>query len=111
MRNKLIELKRNMDWLSATAMMLVATVASFQTLAGENEPDPESKSYLPLRPGSTYSYNFTYKERKGTETVVVKSTTQAGVELFYFILENEANNPQALLLATSFGLGVYIKQE
>jgi hypothetical protein len=112
MRNTQGGLKRNLALRrSAVLLPLLVTIVCVRAFPGDAEPDSEAKSFLPLIPESTYSYSFTYKERKGTETLVVKSAKQAGVELFYFIRENESNNPQALLASTSLGLGVYVKQE
>ena len=93
--------------LPLVAFAVIISIAN----AADPVADAEQKSFLPLIAESTFTYNFVFKDRKGTESLVVKSTTRAGVELFYFIRESEANDPLALIGATSFGRGAYVKRE
>src|SRR5689334_3834613 len=90
--------------LSFVTFALIISIAH----AADPAADAEQKSFLPLVAESTFTYNFAFKDRKGTESLIVKSTTRAGVELFYFIREREANDPLALIGATSFGRGAYV---
>ncbi len=77
---------------------------------GEIDAAAEAKSFLPLIPDSTYTYNSDFNGRKSAETLIVKSETRAGADVFYFVTEKDARNPDAVIATTSFGLGLFVKE-
>lgn len=91
------------------ALTIALATIAFAANCAEIDAEAEAKSYLPLIPDSSYTYNAVFEGRKSTDTLIVKSDTRADAELFYFVVEKDVRNPDALISTTSLGLGLYTK--
>ena len=93
-------------------ILILVLLAAGGIEARAGEPDMgENGSFLPLLDWSTYTYNFTFKERKGSETLVVQPAARAGVVGYYFAQQSEAANPDTLIGIATFGRGLYVKKD
>ena len=90
----------------------LVTLWALSAMSRAEEPniEAEKRSFLPLIPNSTYSYNGVFKGQSWSKSVVIKTLKVADTDVFYFIAEKDVRNPNAILGAESFGLGGYVKR-
>ncbi len=92
-----------------TLSILTVLAGALSVRCAEVDVDAEKKSYLPLIPESSYTYEVVFNERKPQDTVIVKSAMRGDLEVFFFVDEADSRNPDAIVSTNSFGLGLFVK--
>ena len=78
--------------------------------AGGADAEAEKRSYLPLIPESTYSFDCTFKGKAQKRSLTVKPVTRKGVEAFYFLDGAERGTPLTIVGTNVFAHGLCLRQ-